>query len=115
MLQKKYFGLAELNDDIPVFSFVGRVTTQKGVHLILDIAETIIKKFNGKIQFLVGGPANMKDPYAAACAHKMWNLKNQYPQSFWAAPEEFFTDGTTVNRGADFGLMPSAFEPGGIV
>jgi glycogen synthase len=76
MLQKKYFNLPELNDEIPVFSFVGRVTTQKGVHLILDIAETIIKKFDGKIQFLVGGPANMKDPYAAACAHKMWNLKS---------------------------------------
>ena len=115
MLQKKYFNLEELNDDIPVFSFVGRVTTQKGVHLILDIAETIIKKFDGKIQFLVGGPANMKDPYAAACAHKMWNLRSLYPQSFWAAPEEFFVDGSTVNRGADFGLMPSAFEPGGIV
>lgn len=57
----------------------------------------------------------MKDPYAAACAHKMWNLRSQYPASFWAAPEEFFTDGALVNRGSDFGLMPSAFEPGGIV
>merc|ERR1712127_63744 len=28
---------------------------------------------------------------------------------------EFFTDGSLVNRGADFGLMPSVFEPGGIV
>jgi len=57
----------------------------------------------------------MREPYAAQCAHKMWNLKNKYPHCFWAAPEEFFTDGSLVNRGADFGLMPSAFEPGGIV
>jgi len=45
----------------------------------------------------------------------MWNLKNKYPHQFWAAPDEFFSDGALVNRGTDFGLMPSAFEPGGIV
>ena len=39
----------------------------------------------------------------------------QYPHSFWADPAEFFTDGPSVNLGADFGLMPSVFEPGGIV
>jgi hypothetical protein len=33
----------------------------------------------------------------------------------WAAPNDFFTDGPVVNLGADFGLMPSKFEPGGIV
>ena len=57
----------------------------------------------------------MKDPYAASCAHRMYQLKNKYPNQFWAAPEEFFTDGALVNRGTDFGLMPSLFEPGGIV
>lgn len=57
----------------------------------------------------------MKDPYAAGCAHRMIHLKNTYPNSFWAAPDEFFTDGSLVNRGTDFGLMPSVFEPGGIV
>jgi len=98
-----------------VFAFVGRVTAQKGVHLILDIAEQVIEKFQKKIQILVGGPANMGEPYSAGCAHKMWHLKNKFPNNFFAAPEEFFTDGSLINRGADFGLMPSAFEPGGIV
>jgi starch synthase len=114
-LQKKYFSLPALDDSVALFAFVGRVTTQKGVHLILEIAERIIMKSNYKVQFLVGGPANMREPYAADCAHKMWHLKAKYPACFWAAPEEFFTDGALVNRGADFGLMPSAFEPGGIV
>mmetsp|Transcript_47794 Transcript_47794/g.64812 ORF Transcript_47794/g.64812 Transcript_47794/m.64812 type:complete len:308 (-) Transcript_47794:77-1000(-) len=45
----------------------------------------------------------------------MWYLKDKYPYCFWAAPDEFFTDGALVNRGTDFGLMPSMFEPGGIV
>jgi starch synthase len=57
----------------------------------------------------------MRDPYSAQCAHKMWHLRAKYPNSFWAAPEEFFMDGALVNRGSDFGLMPSLFEPGGIV
>jgi starch synthase len=104
-----------LDDSIPLFAFVGRVTAQKGVHLILDAAEQLMQKFDYKIQILVGGPANMREPYAAGCAHKMWHLKNKYPNRFWAAPEEFFLDGALVNRGSDFGLMPSVFEPGGIV
>jgi len=57
----------------------------------------------------------MRDPYSAQCAHRMWDLARRYPHCFWAAPSEFFTDGASVNRGADFGLMPSLFEPGGIV
>ena len=57
----------------------------------------------------------MREPYSAQCAHKMWNLKNKYPSCFWADPQQFFTDGSLVNRGTDFGLMPSIFEPGGIV
>jgi starch synthase len=42
MIQQKYFGFGELDDSVPLFAFVGRVTAQKGVHLILDVAENII-------------------------------------------------------------------------
>lgn len=83
--------------------------------MILDIVEDLIHKYSFKVQFLIGGPANMRDPYSASCAHRMWQLKAKYPNCFWAAPEEFFTDGSLINLGADFGLMPSLFEPGGIV
>ena len=115
LLQKKYFGYGALDDDVPVLSFVGRITEQKGVHLILDVAYDLIHRFNQKINILIGGPANMADPYGARCAHRMYELKAKFPHAFWAGPEEFFTDGTAVNLGSDFGLMPSAFEPGGIV
>lgn len=64
---------------------------------------------------IVGGPANRKDPYAASCANSMEYLAGRFPKSFWAAPNDFFLDGSIVNLGADFGMMPSAFEPGGIV
>ncbi len=71
LLQRKYFNFQDLDDTIPIFSFVGRITTQKGVHLILDVVEPIILKYDGKVQFIVGGPANMRDPYAASCANRM--------------------------------------------
>lgn len=115
LIQKKYFGYSDLDDSVPLLSFVGRITTQKGVHLILDAAETLIVKSGFKVNILVGGAANMKEPYSMQCAHKMWHLKNKYPSCFWADPNQFFTDGSLVNRGTDFGLMPSIFEPGGIV
>jgi glycogen synthase len=60
-------------------AFVGRITEQKGVHLILDAAEQLIHKNNFRINIIVGGMVNMKEPYSAQCAHKMWHLKNKYP------------------------------------
>ena len=56
-----------------------------------------------------------RDPYVGACMGKMWYLRGKYPYAFWADPNEFFTDGPKINKGSDFGLMPSLFEPGGIV
>jgi glycogen synthase len=114
-IQKKYFAYESPDISIPLYSFVGRITQQKGVLLILDAAETLIQRTSGKINILVGGMGNMKDPYCINCVNKINYLKNKYPFSFWANPNEFFTDGPLINYGSDFGLMPSLFEPGGIV
>jgi len=64
-LQKKYFGCSKLENHIAVFGFVGRVTKQKGVHLILEIAEELIRSTQGKVQILVGGPADLREEYSA--------------------------------------------------
>jgi hypothetical protein len=45
----------------------------------------------------------------------MNDLRGRLGGHFWADPSAFFTDGDAVNLGTDFCLMPSAFEPGGIV
>jgi len=113
ILQKKYFGHSD--PSMPVFSFVGRIVLQKGVHLILNAVHEIINLSRGKIQIIVGGMANMRDPYAAQCAWSMQALRKQYPNNFWADPNEFFTDGPLLNLGSDFALMPSLFEPSGVV
>lgn len=61
LLQEKYFGCSELKNDIPILAFIGRITKQKGVHLIVDCAEQLLFEFNFKIQFLVGGGADYKE------------------------------------------------------
>ena len=114
-IQKTYFGYEDLNPNVPVFSFIGRITEQKGVLLILEIAETLIHRCKHQINILIGGCGSHGDPYFEQCVHKMNYLRNKYPNSFWASPNDFFTDGPKVNLGSDFGLMPSKFEPGGIV
>jgi glycogen synthase len=50
-LQKKYFG--ESDPSIPVFSFIGRIVVQKGVHLILHTAVDLITMAKGRIQIIV--------------------------------------------------------------
>lgn len=86
-----------------------------GVHHLVDAAEQLIQRYEGKIQLLVGGRVVWNDPYSAYCGHKLEHLKQKYPSCIWANPNEFFTDGVLVNLGADVGVMPSKFEPGGIV
>lgn len=114
-LQTKYFGYGDVDLNVPIYSFVGRITQQKGVMLILNAVEQLVQRTSGKINILVGGMGNAKDPYCSGCIDKINDLKRKYPNAFWANPFEFFTDGPLVNLGSDFGLMPSLFEPGGIV
>jgi len=68
-----------------------------------------------KIEIIVGGMVNMKEPYGSYCAGLMYDLNNRFPNNFWSSPNDFFTDGVLVNVGADYAMMPSLFEPGGIV
>jgi starch synthase len=114
-LQRKYFKFATPDPSIPLFAFVGRITLQKGVHLILQAVDQLIHIHRHRIMFLVGGMASQSDSYGLGCSHVMNDLKAKYPDRVWADPNMFFTDGDLVNIGADFCMMPSMFEPGGIV
>lgn len=98
-----------------MLSFVGRVTKQKGVHLILDVAERLLHENNFRLHFLIGGPSDPREEYGKFCADRMIALRNKYPKNIWADPNLFFEDGPLINIGSDFGMMPSLFEPGGIV
>ena len=114
-IQQKYFLYKKEDLNIPLYSFIGRITKQKGILLILESMEDLIKITKGKINILIGGAGDKKDPYVNTCIQKINYLRKKYPQNFWANPEIFFHEVTTINLGSDFALMPSLFEPGGIV
>lgn len=113
-IQQKYFGYVD--DNKCLFVFVGRIVEQKGVYLIIDSFEELNRQFGGQLQFIVGGQAAPDDrSYGQPCTHRMWDLKQRYPRNFWADPSQFFGDGLLVCHGADFTMIPSLFEPSGIV
>jgi starch synthase len=113
-LQQKFFG--EVDDSKMVLLFIGRVVEQKGVHLILDDFEELHRKFDGKLQYIVGGQAAPDDrAYGLPQTQKLWDLRHRYPKHFWADPSAFFSDGLLCCQGADLMLVPSLFEPSGIV
>ena len=114
-IQKKYFLYKKEDISIPLYSFIGRITKQKGILLILESIEDLIKITDGKINILLGGKGDKNDPYVLTCIQKINNLRKKYPNQFWANPDIFFPEGTMVNLASDFALMPSLFEPGGIV
>ena len=116
-IQQKYFlyKKEEFNINTPLYSFIGRITKQKGILLMLESVEDLIKITKGHINILIGGIGDKKDPYVNTCIQKINYLRKKYPKNFWANPDIYFPEITTVNLGSDFGLMPSLFEPGGIV
>ena len=46
---------------------------------------------------------------------RMWDLKQRYPGNFWDDLSLFFGNGLVSFHVADYTLIPSIFEPSGIV
>lgn len=92
-LQRKYFRFHGADPSIPLFAFVGRITLQKGVHLILQAVEELLRATHGRIMFLIGGMASSSDTYGRGCGDVMRRLARDHSDRFWADPDQFFTDG----------------------
>lgn len=101
LLQRKYFGMETPDPTIPLFAFVGRITLQKGVHLILNATDDLMWSTRNRIQLLVGGMASTADTYGAACSNSMRELAARHRGHFWADPNAFFTDGKWVGQSAE--------------
>ena len=114
-LQRACFGEAGVQARTPLLIFLGRIAYQKGVHLLLDSFPALMRATDGKVQLLVCGCADTSDSYAERCAAQMGELRRLYPRHFWAAPREYFDRGLLASLAADFGVMPSLYEPWGLV
>ena len=114
-IQQNYFEFEEPDFSIPVYSFIGEIVEDKGLMLILNSIEEIIKKTKEKINVLICGKGNKNDPYFKNCVYKIDNLSQKYPYSFYGKINEKQDDLLKLYVGSDYGLLPSKFEPGGII
>lgn len=95
------------NGEIPLVSFCSRFDSQKGVDLMLEILPKLLGELDFQFIALGGGSARFRDFFS--------ELKKQFPQkvgvylrSDWTLPRKIFA-------GTDILLLPSKFEPGGVV
>ncbi|MFA5776768.1 MAG: glycogen/starch synthase [Patescibacteria group bacterium] len=103
---QKEFDL-EVNKDIPVFGFVGRLDPQKGVDLLVSVLEKVLRRYN--LQFVqVGGGDGW-------LVELLQNLKRSFPDKVGVYPYPNFTLPRLIFGGSDVILYPSRFEPCGVV
>jgi len=94
-----------LNKDIPLFSFVGRLTSQKGIDLIIDSMEILMKE---DIQLIIQGLGEKRYQDALKGEMKKYKSKLRVVTEF----DDFLAH--HLYAGSDFFLMPSSYEPCGL-
>jgi len=93
------------NPEIPLFGFISRLTSQKGIDLIIDIVPELIKRNCQLVILGVGSPDYEK---------KLLELSQKYPQNISAQIKFDPVLAQKIYGGADIFLMPSKFEPCGL-
>ncbi|MGI5826636.1 MAG: glycogen synthase [Patescibacteria group bacterium] len=103
---QKEFNL-EVSPETPILAVSGRLSDQKGLDLIMGTIEFILKETD--IQFIALGTGDNKylDFFS--------DLEKRYPQRVGTHLMKNFALPRKIFAGADFILMPSQYEPGGIV
>jgi starch synthase len=92
-------------DGAPIAGVVSRLSSQKGMNLILDVAERLTEL---PVQLVVQG---LGDPWLA---DRFTELERKYPKHFRFA-QRFDVDlAQAIYAGSDLFFMPSAFEPCGL-
>ncbi|MBP7739068.1 MAG: glycogen/starch synthase [Spirochaetes bacterium] len=100
----------KVDPDIVLFSYIHRVSEQKGYQLLLEASEGIFK--NLKFQGVIGGAVSSGDRRGEEIAHGLYLLGQYYPDMVNVSLG--FQDITAPLLASDLFLMPSMHEPGGI-
>eukprot|EP00798_Chlamydomonas_sp_ICE-L_P030281 gene30281-35269_t len=98
----------EVDPDAPLFGYIGRLEEQKGVDIMLEAIPAIIKA-NPKVQIAVLGTGKATMEKALATLEKTCKGQAMGVVKFSAPLAHLIT------AGADFLLVPSRFEPCGLI
>lgn len=101
---QRTFGLPE-RDDVPLFGMVSRLVKQKGVDIL---AEAIHRILALDVQFVMLGAG---EPWTH---FYFGDIRNAYPEKFNIYVGYNNPLSHQIEAGADFFVMPSAFEPCGL-
>jgi len=104
-LQKEF--RLEINARIPILAYSGRLDDQKGLDLLVTIIPQLLNEFD--IQFIIMGTG---DPKYREFFSK---LEKEYPGKVGTHLMRNFILPRKIFAGCDMLLLPSKFEPGGIV
>lgn len=104
-LQKEF--LLEQDPNKPIVAISGRLDQQKGVDLIRDTIDFILKELDVQFIVLGGGDGHYVQFFE--------ELERRYPERVGAHLMPDFILPRKIFAGADIMLMPSYYEPGGIV
>ena len=92
---------------IPIFAISGRMERQKGIEILMEALPKLMENF--KFQFLaLGGGEESFRQFFVELSQKYPDRAAVYPRPSFSLPRQIFA-------GADVVVMPSQFEPGGIV
>lgn len=96
-----------INPEAPILAISGRLDYQKGLDLVVEVLPYLLKEY--EIQFIVvgGGDPKYRDFFA--------KLEKKFPKKVGTHLMPNFTLPRKIFAGADIMLLPSAYEPGGIV
>ena len=92
---------------MPLFAISGRMERQKGIEILMEALPKLMENF--KFQFLaLGGGEESFRQFFVELSQKYPDRAAVYPRPSFSLPRQIFA-------GADVVVMPSQFEPGGIV
>jgi len=95
----------EARDDVPLLGFVGRLSHQKGIDLILDVMEDLMGM---DVQLVILGVGD------GECQQQLVKMAALYPDNVAVCFDFQESLGHKIYAGSDLFLMPSRFEPCGL-